>query len=121
MNMPLDGVRVHLSGAVPDEVPDTTRAGIHDFVLRFATLVFREGGTILHGSHPTLLAPLQRAAEAYLRSKGRKDASSWRGLAPLQSLRSNSPRSTRNAHMPQSSLSQTQSLRQVCLSACVNG
>ncbi len=64
----LRGMKVWLSGAVPEselQSPDTKLAfevwsgsplehGILGFVSEFASLVFKYGGQIIHGSHPTL-------------------------------------------------------------------
>ena len=53
--LPLAGVRVHLSGAVPDQCSDAQRDAIVSFVQKFAAAVFREGGTLIHGSHLAFL------------------------------------------------------------------
>lgn len=63
---PLAGVRVHLSGSVP---------GMHNqeiclFVKQFCTAIFKEGGAVIHGSHPTFIEPLEEAARAFIDAGG---------------------------------------------------
>jgi uncharacterized protein len=70
---PLAGVRVHLSGAVPDQCPDAQRDAIVSFVQKFAAAVFREGGTLIHGSHPSFQKPLEDAARLFVYAGGERD------------------------------------------------
>lgn len=70
---PLHGVRIWLAGAVPTEANDTQKTSIINFVREFAVTVFRAGGHILHGSHPSLVGPLIEEAKAYIAQGGRKD------------------------------------------------
>lgn len=72
--LPLLGVRVHLSGSIPDRLPDETQKKIYLFVQELAIKIFSEGGTIIHGSHPTLSAPLEDSARKYLAAGGERDA-----------------------------------------------
>jgi predicted acylesterase/phospholipase RssA len=72
--LPLLGVRVHLSGSVPDTATSEQAEGIRLFTQNLATKVFRDGGTIIHGSHPTLLDPLARAAQPFVQAGGERDA-----------------------------------------------
>lgn len=72
--LPLRGIRVHLSGAMPDRATDMERGGIATFVERFAAAVLREGGSLVHGSHPHFTAPLSAAALPFIASGGAKDA-----------------------------------------------
>lgn len=65
----LSGVRVHLSGSNKE-----LRADIADFVQTFATKVFSEGGSIVHGSHPSLIEPLRIAAKGFIQAGGGKEA-----------------------------------------------
>jgi predicted acylesterase/phospholipase RssA len=65
----LSGVRVHLSGSNKDLQPD-----IADFVHKLASKVFSEGGSIVHGSHPSFIEPLRKAAEGFILAGGSKDA-----------------------------------------------
>lgn len=67
---PLAGIRVQLSGAIPDGGNDKIGA----FVNALATRIFNEGGCILHGSHPSLMEPLLRAAKNYIAAGGQSDA-----------------------------------------------
>lgn len=65
----LAGVRVHLSGSNPDQ-----QENISDFVCKLAGKIFSEGGSIVHGSHPSFIAPLKEAAEAFIKAGGSKAA-----------------------------------------------
>lgn len=71
--MSLRGVRIWLSGAVPPEATETQKAALLQFVGDFAATVFRLGGHILHGSHPSFTPTLLRVAKAYIEVGGRKD------------------------------------------------
>ncbi len=72
--LPLLGVRVHLSGSIPDGLEEDTQKDINTFVQKLASKIFTEGGTIIHGSHPTLSAPLEKSARKFLEAGGAKDA-----------------------------------------------
>jgi hypothetical protein len=63
---PLAGVRVHLSGSVPD----TQKDEICLFVKQLCTTIFNEGGAVVHGSHPTFVEPLEEAARAFIDAGG---------------------------------------------------
>lgn len=67
------GVRIWLSGAVPPEANDTQRDAIVSFVRQFASTVFRNGGHILHGSHPSFTPVLLDEASKHVAAGGRKD------------------------------------------------
>ncbi|HNP82920.1 MAG TPA: CBASS cGAMP-activated phospholipase [Nitrospira sp.] len=71
----LAGARIWLSGAVPetDGITAGQRAAIVDFVRLFARHVFRRGGHIIHGSHPSFTPTLLAEAERYQAHGGRKD------------------------------------------------
>lgn len=71
---PLQGIRIHLAGSVPDGIPPEASAGIRAFVQQFASAVFREGGTLLHGSHPTFIEPLRAAAQTFVSAGGTPEA-----------------------------------------------
>ena len=69
----LQGVRIWLSGSVP---PDSTEAQISTilkFVQDFAAIVFRNGGYILHGSHPSFTPILVEEAKKFIQAGGHKD------------------------------------------------
>lgn len=72
--LPLHGIRVHLSGSVPDEATADQQNGIASFVEKFAGAVLREGGSLFHGSHPTFEAPLRAAAAPFVAVGGARDA-----------------------------------------------
>jgi uncharacterized protein len=61
----LNGARIWLSGAIPTSASPEQKAEIEAFVRQFASAVFREGGSIIHGSHPTLRAILLECARVY--------------------------------------------------------
>ncbi|WP_207816400.1 CBASS cGAMP-activated phospholipase [Pseudomonas sp. 50_B] len=65
----LAGVRIHLSGSNKE-----LQADIADFVQKFAAKVFSEGGSIVHGSHPSFTEPLRKAAEDFIQAGGSKGA-----------------------------------------------
>lgn len=65
----LAGVRIHLSGSNKEQNEDIAR-----FVSRLAAKIFSEGGSIVHGSHPSFTAPLKKAAEAFIAAGGDKGA-----------------------------------------------
>jgi predicted acylesterase/phospholipase RssA len=63
-----------LAGSVPDEATPAERDGILRFVELFTAAILREGGAVLHGSHPSFLTPLKAAASAFVEAGGAKDA-----------------------------------------------
>ena len=69
----LQGVRVWLSGAVPKGATEEQRKSLLTFVAEFAAIVFKSGGHILHGSHPSFVPTLLRVAKAHVDRGGRKD------------------------------------------------
>lgn len=71
----LNGARIWLSGSVPDsdDCTDEQKAAILEFVSRFSAKIFRLGGHILHGSHPSFTPLLLDQAEQYQQNGGRKD------------------------------------------------
>lgn len=73
LSSPLHGVRIWLSGAVPPDAEEHQRTAILEFVEQFATTVYRAGGHILHGSHPSFTPTLLAVAKKHLENGGRKD------------------------------------------------
>ena len=71
---PLQSVRIHLSGAIPDDATEAESAAIRDFVQQFSKEVFRQGGTLVHGSHPTLIDALRAAAQPFVQAGGSRDS-----------------------------------------------
>lgn len=72
--LPLQGVRVLLSGSVPDDSTKEQRDAIELFVKTFAGAVLREGGTLIHGSHPTFQQPLEAVAKSFVEKGGPRDS-----------------------------------------------
>jgi uncharacterized protein len=70
----LRGIRVHLSGSVPDTAGAEQVKSINLFVEKFAQAVLRDGGTLIHGSHPTFIPSLKNAAKRFVAAGGPKDA-----------------------------------------------
>jgi len=70
---PLQGVRIWLSGAVPSNATEAQRNSIISFIAQFAAIVFRKGGHILHGSHPSFTPTLLQEADNFVKAGGRKD------------------------------------------------
>ncbi len=71
----LHGVRVWLSGSVPpsDTMNEAERKAIEGFVGSFAAEIFRLGGHIIHGSHPTFTPILLDKAIEHQKSGGKRD------------------------------------------------
>src|SRR5436190_3492071 len=72
--LPLLGVRIHLSGSVPDEAAADDAMSIRSFATKLAQTAFREGATLIHGSHPSFEQPLAAAAMAFVASGGERDS-----------------------------------------------
>jgi patatin-like phospholipase/acyl hydrolase len=72
--LPLRAIRVHLTGSVHSEASDEDQTGILSFAEKFTAAVLTEGGTLIHGSHSTLLKPLEAAALAFVAAGGSRDA-----------------------------------------------
>lgn len=70
---PLHGVRIWLSGAVPLDAGPVYQSAIPVFVRHFIKQIFRAGGHILHGSHPSLTPLLIEEAAKHIANGGRKD------------------------------------------------
>ncbi len=68
----LQGIRIWLSGSIPDEVGPEEKQRIRDFVSAFAKQVFHRGGRLVHGTHPSIRDVLLDAAREYKTSKGQK-------------------------------------------------
>ena len=73
-HLPLRGVRIHLAGSVPESATAEQAAGIVSFVQKFAGAVLHEGGTLIHGSHPTFQDPLKAATQPFVQADGARDA-----------------------------------------------
>ena len=72
----LAGARKWLSGQIPeaDSITKAQRAKILDFVGRFSARVFRQGGRIIHGSHPSFTPLLLDEARRFQAEGGHKSA-----------------------------------------------
>jgi uncharacterized protein len=66
ITLALAGIRVHLSGTVPDNQLENASKFIETLTLR----IFSEGGTVVHGSHPSLNIPLEKAARYFINAGG---------------------------------------------------
>ena len=68
LNVSLDGLDIGLSGAVPGREswsePAMDRA-ILEFVALFSGMIFKYGGRIVHGSHPTFMPVILRQARLH--------------------------------------------------------
>ena len=71
-NDSLEGVRVWLSGSIPDDTSPDEKKRIRDFVTALAAELFGRNGRLVHGSHPTITEPLIEAAKAYHNDTKRK-------------------------------------------------
>jgi hypothetical protein len=70
----LAGVRIQISGSIPDEASPEQRAFIESFVEQFTLAMFREGGSVIHGSHPTLMPALERAGKRIQEGGGSRES-----------------------------------------------
>lgn len=73
-HLPLRGVRIHLAGSVPESATEDEAANILSFVEKFTAAVLREGGILIHGSHPSFHDPLKAAAQSFVQADGARDA-----------------------------------------------
>jgi uncharacterized protein len=69
----LNGARVWLSAAIPEEISPSQADSMLRFIEGFAAQVFQAGGSIIHGSHPTVTLSLLKKAQEYANAGGRKD------------------------------------------------
>ena len=74
MQIPLQGIRVHLAGSIPDNATEQQAKLIALFVERFAQAILRDGGTLLHGSHPSFIGPLKARRGPFVSAEGSRDA-----------------------------------------------
>jgi len=70
---PLQGARIWLSGALPEGADEAAVASIRRFVAGFCDRVFADGGSIVHGSHPSLRDLILDRARAFKRQTGARD------------------------------------------------
>ncbi len=70
----LQGIRVHLSGSIWDDASEEIKKGIHHAVRTLTGAILREGGAVIHGSHPTIVPSIREAAEAYLKANGTRES-----------------------------------------------
>jgi len=68
----LAGIRIHLSGCVHDDATAEQAHGIQSFVELFARRVLRDGGTVIHGGHPTLISSFRSAAQSFVMAGGNR-------------------------------------------------
>jgi len=74
MSGSLKGIRIHLAGSVPESILREDTLGILSFVQQFTAVVLNEGGTLIHGSHPTFHRALRAAAEGFVADNGARDS-----------------------------------------------
>jgi hypothetical protein len=75
LNISLDAYSVGLSGAIPDRKTWTEPAmdrAILEFVALFSGFVFKYGGRIVHGSHPTFTPIILRQARLHASDRSRR-------------------------------------------------
>lgn len=68
IDLRLGGLEVGLSGAIPEREKWTERAmdrGILEFVAIFTALIFKYGGRVVHGSHPSFTPIILRQARLH--------------------------------------------------------
>jgi hypothetical protein len=75
LDISLEQYDIGLSGAIPDRKDWSEQAmdrGILEFVALFSGLVFKYGGRIVHGSHPTFVPIILRQARLHAGKRPRK-------------------------------------------------
>lgn len=68
IDLSFDGIEICLSGAIPERENWSERAmdrGILEFVSLFSGLIFKYGGRIIHGSHPSFTPIILRQARLH--------------------------------------------------------
>ena len=68
----ISGVRIWLSGSLPDEASPEQATHLKAFVKLFAKSAFQEGARVLHGFHPSITPTLLEAALEYHDASDRK-------------------------------------------------
>src|SRR5262245_59471993 len=72
MHESVEGVRIWLSGSIPQDATVDERQRIERFTETLAKEVFRRVGRLVHGSHPTIRDTLVKAAQSHLATTGDK-------------------------------------------------
>lgn len=70
---PLKGARIWLSGAISPEFDGAAVASFKAFVTELSALIFKAGGSVVHGSHPSIRDTLLAAAERHQAANGARD------------------------------------------------
>jgi hypothetical protein len=70
--MMLNGARIWLSGSIPEDASDNEAERVRRFVRAFAAEVFRRGGRLVHGSHPSIREELLGPAADFKEKTGEK-------------------------------------------------
>jgi len=68
----LSGVRIWLSGAVPNSASPEESTRLKQFAELLAQEAFREGAILVHGFHPSLVEELREAAVTHRKNAGKK-------------------------------------------------
>lgn len=64
MTTSLSGVRVWISASIPNDLDQSAKDRIAEFVKQFAQAVFQNEGQVIHGSHPSIIPHLRNVAES---------------------------------------------------------
>src|SRR5262245_66643917 len=70
---PLKGARIWLSGSISPEIENEAVDSFSAFVARISELIFSAGGSIIHGSHPSIVPTLLNSAAKHQAAKGSRD------------------------------------------------
>ncbi|MBS1702939.1 MAG: patatin-like phospholipase family protein [Armatimonadetes bacterium] len=68
---PLKGIRIHLSGSVPLEADGPAAAGILEFVRVLTREALRQGGSVIHGTHPSLMTAIEASGQEFAKGGNR--------------------------------------------------
>lgn len=66
----LNGVRIWISGSMPSDSSQTELENIERYLIAFVSEVFRRGGTVVHGSEPSVSSVILGVAEEYRKITG---------------------------------------------------
>jgi hypothetical protein len=70
---PLRGANIWLSGSIPEVIDAPRPERVQSFVAKLTQNIFRDGGSIIHGSHRTIWPILLKQAGEFQKVGGRHD------------------------------------------------
>jgi uncharacterized protein len=70
---PLKGARIWISGSISPEIGGDATDNFNALITRLSELIFRTGGSIIHGSHPSIGPTLLKSAKSHQAARGSRD------------------------------------------------